>query len=197
MSAAPTQSPNDVILTSLRTRITAAHAHWQAAVADLTLEQVNHHERPGVLPIAFSLLHYVHGEDRNVARLFHDGALLWEQDGWRERVGASIQDVGRGQPLTEAEQLRFGDIDAWRAYQTAVFARTEAALATMESDRLDEILYETPPAAMTGAYILLLAPAGGPVRVVHALESFIYQHSLRHLGELEHARALVGLGGLS
>jgi hypothetical protein len=28
------------------------------------------------------------------------------------------------------------------------------------------------------------------------LEVVVYHHSLRHLGELEHARALVGLGGV-
>ena len=30
-----------------------------------------------------------------------------------------------------------------------------------------------------------------------ALECWIYQHGLRHMGEIEHARALVGLGGMT
>jgi len=30
-----------------------------------------------------------------------------------------------------------------------------------------------------------------------ALECWIYQHALRHMGEIEHARALVGLTGMT
>ena len=59
---------------SIIQRIGAAHALWQQGVADLTLAQVNHFERPGVLPIAFTLMHYVVGEDRNAAKYL--GAAL-------------------------------------------------------------------------------------------------------------------------
>ena len=47
----------------LARRMRPVHASWQEAVADLTLEQVNHHESLGVLPIAFSLMHLVNTED--------------------------------------------------------------------------------------------------------------------------------------
>jgi hypothetical protein len=29
------------------------------------------------------------------------------------------------------------------------------------------------------------------------MDAYLYQHGIRHLGELEHARSLVGLGGVS
>ena len=35
-----------------------------------------------------------------------------------------------------------------------------------------------------------------PVSLVDYLEVVLYHHSLSHLGELEHARALVGLHGV-
>jgi TPR repeat protein len=35
------------------------NALWERAASDLTLEQVNHHEREGVLPMAFSFAHYM------------------------------------------------------------------------------------------------------------------------------------------
>ena len=35
---------------SLRNRIRALNTLWERCVQDMTLEQVNHHERAGVLP---------------------------------------------------------------------------------------------------------------------------------------------------
>ena len=70
---------------SIAARIAAVHALWQEAVADLTLDQVNHLERAGVLPIAFTLMHFVVGEDRNAARYLGAGALLWDEQEWATR----------------------------------------------------------------------------------------------------------------
>jgi len=49
-------------------RTRAMHTQWNQITQDLTLDQVNHHEREGVLPIAFSLHHYVLVEDQSLAR---------------------------------------------------------------------------------------------------------------------------------
>jgi hypothetical protein len=35
------------------------------------------------------------------------------------------------------------------------------------------------------------------ITVLDALECWIYQHGLRHMGEIELARGLVGLGGMT
>ena len=182
---------------SIAGRVGAVHALWQQAVADLTLDQVNHHERAGVLPIAFTLMHFVVGEDRNVARYLGADALLWDQRGWAKRVGLIGEPPMRGTPMADAERIRLGDIDAWREYQTAVFARTERALATLPLDRFAQKAMERPPAdKLKGAFIALLVPEGD-FHVSDVCEAYLFQHAARHLGELEHARALVGLGGLS
>jgi len=40
--------------------------------------------------------------------------------------------------------------------------------------------------------------AGEPgITRLDALECWIYQHGLRHMGEIEHGRALVGLEGMT
>jgi hypothetical protein len=182
---------------SIAGRIAAVHALWQEAVTDLTVDQVNHFERAGVLPIAFTLMHFVVGEDRNVARYLSADALLWDQQGWAKRVGLVGEPPMRGTPMADAERIRLGDIDAWRAYQTAVFARTERALATLPIDRFAQKAMERPPAdRLKGAFIALLVPEGD-FNVSDVCEAYLFQHAVRHLGELEHARALVGLGGLS
>ena len=182
---------------SITRRIAAVHALWQEGVADLTLDQVNHFERAGVLPIAFTLMHFVVGEDRNVARYLGADALLWDQQGWAKRVGLVGEPPMRGTPMADAGRIRLGDIEAWRAYQRAVFARTERALATLALDRFAQKAMERPPAEkLKGAFIALLVPEGD-FAVSDVCEAYLFQHAVRHLGELEHARALVGLGGLS
>jgi hypothetical protein len=178
-------------------RIAAAHALWQQGVSDLTLKQVNHFERGGVLPIAFTLMHFVAGEDRNAARYLGMGAPLWEKEGWAKRVGLVGEPPQRGTPMADAERIRLGDVDAWRAYQSTVFARTERALAALPLAKFAEKAMDRPPANMLkGAFIALLVPEG-EIRVSDVCEAYLFQHAVRHLGELEHARALVGLGGLS
>jgi hypothetical protein len=186
------------VLQSLQRRIAAMHTLWQKAVSDVTLEQVNHRERAGVLPIAFSLYHYVRGEDNTVSRwLLSDQSALWEVGGWAMRVGVNVPDARRGLSMAEAEQIRFSDLDAWRAYQSAVFTRTETELAALAPEHLSEVLFETIPERLRGAFITFVVGATGPIRLEHVLECFVYQHGIRHLGEMEHARALVGLGGMT
>lgn len=178
-------------------RVAAAHALWQQGVSDLTLEQVNHFERAGVLPIAFTLMHYVVGEDRNAARYLGADALLWDQQGWARRVGFAGDPPMRGTPMGDAERIRLGNVDAWREYQTVVFARTERVLATLPLGRFAEKAMDRPPAdKLKGSFLALIAPEG-EIRVSDVCEAYLFQHAVRHLGELEHARALVGLGGLS
>ena len=33
--------------------------------------------------------------------------------------------------------------------------------------------------------------------VLNGIECWLYQHGLRHMGEIDHARTLVGLGGMT
>ncbi len=182
---------------SFARRIGAVHALWQQGVADLTPSQVNHFERPGVLPIAFTLMHLVVGEDRNAARHLGAGALLWDEQSWAERVGLVGEPPVRGTPMQDAERVRIADLDAWRVYQTAVFARTERALATLPLGRFAEKAMDRPPAdKLKGSFLTLFVPEG-EIQVSDVCEAYLFQHAVRHLGELEHARALVGLGGLS
>lgn len=181
---------------SFGARMSAVNGMLERAIADLTLEQVNHRERPGVLSIAFSLLHVVGGQDRNVAKYLDDGPTLWESGAFSRLVGYDGELPARGTPMSVAERIQFTDLDAWRAYQTAVFARTGSAIANAPLARFDEIVITERPASAAGSFLFALVPSG-PVRLVELCEAYLFQHASRHLGEIEHARALVGLGGVS
>ncbi|CAN5665710.1 hypothetical protein BH23CHL2_BH23CHL2_10580 [soil metagenome] len=183
---------------SLARRITAMHSLWQIGVDDLTLDQVNHFERSGVLPIAFSLLHFVRSEDNATSRYLLKEPSLWDTGEWATKIGPTVEDVGRGTPMPVAEQLRFRNVDAWKAYQAAVFDRTETAFAALPPDRFAETpLGDALPETMAGAFISYAVPPGRAPTLLDVIECFVYQHGIRHLGELEHARALVGLSGAS
>jgi len=176
-------------------RMTAVNGLLDAATKDLTLDQVNHKEREGVLSIAFSLAHVIGGQDRNVARFVDKGPMLWESGGWGARVGYTGEMPQRGTPMSVAEQIQFKDWKAWREYQAAVFARTGSAIANTPLARFDEVVITDRPAQMQGSFLFAFVPSG-PIRLMEALEAYLFQHASRHLGELEHARALVGLGGV-
>ncbi len=180
---------------ALNRRVGAAHASWQLAVADLTVEQVNYHERHGVLPIAFSIVHLVTTEDIRVSATFGLPDSIWKAENIQSQIGANVPSVARGTPIDVSETLTLTDIDAWRAYQTRVFAQTEALLAAQEDIRWDDIIMDAVPEPMRGGYLHLMV-GDGPVTLGDYLEVVVYHHALRHLGELEHARALVGLTGV-
>jgi hypothetical protein len=182
---------------SFAARMTAINNMLDLVVVDLTVDQVNHVERGAVLPIAFSLSHVVGSQDRSASRFLAGNApSLWEIGGWAKKVGLEGAVPFRGTAIDEAERTRFEDMDAWREYQRAVFAKTESALANAPLDLFDRDAFggERPDLGRN-AFLGLLVPSG-PIRIMDICEAYLFQHAARHLGEIEHARALVGLGGL-
>jgi hypothetical protein len=177
-------------------RMGAINTLLDAAVTDLTLDQVNHRERAGVLSIAFSLTHVIGGQDRTVAKYLDRGPMLWDSGKFGARVGYGGELPMRGTPMAVAEAIQFKDLDAWREYQAAVFARTDSAIANTPLERFNEVAMADRPKEPGGAFLFLLVPSG-PIRLLELVEAYLFQHAARHLGEIEHARALVGLGGLS
>ena len=45
-------------------------------------EHGNHHEREGVLPIAFSFSHYIRAQDQSISAPFRKESPLWVAGGW-------------------------------------------------------------------------------------------------------------------
>lgn len=135
-----------MFVASLRNRIRAMNTLWERVVTDMTLDQVNHHERDGVLPIAFSLNHYIRAQDQSISRVFLGEPELWQTGGWAGKVGVTIDRLGREESVEEMEHIRFADLDAWRAYQAQVLDRTARVLDTLTEERLAEVvLPQLPP----------------------------------------------------
>ncbi len=188
---------SDMLITSLKNRVRAMNALWERAVSDMALDQVNHHERAGVLPIAFSLSHFMRAQDQAVSLPFLRGPTVWDSGGWAAKVGVTVDRLGREETVGEMEQLSFADFDAWRAYQSQVIQRTTQALDAATEDVLAEVVMPQLPPNMQQIFCAMVIGPGAPLRKLDVIECFVYQHGLRHMGEVEHGRALVGLGGMT
>ena len=183
----------DLVQDSLLRRMRTMHGLYYQAVGSMELEHVNHFERDGVLPIAFSLFHYTN---------MHDGAFMmlsgqlpiWNED-WQARVQMAIDDAGKERPVSDMIHQRIGDYDAFKDYQRTVFDRTEAHIAAMDPADFQRVLVAPPyPPQIASTYSAMCAgPAG--ITVLDGYECWLYQHGLRHMGEIELARGLVGSGG--
>jgi hypothetical protein len=185
----------ELLLDSLRRRMRAMHSLYEDALATMGPEHVNHFERDGVLPIAFSLFHYTNMQDTSAGVLMGQ-PTVWDA-GWQAKVQMAIDDHGKERTVEEMVHQRIGDYEAFGDYQREVFARTEAWLAALEAAELTRLIIPRPlPSVVASTYSARVAGEDG-ITMLDAIECWIYQHGLRHMGEIELARGLVGLGGMT
>ena len=184
-----------LVLDSLQRRMKAMHSLYHQACDSMDLEHVNHFEREGVLPIAFSLFHIVNMIDASFMMM--TGTMpIWNQE-WQDRVEMSVNDHGKHRTVDEMVFQRIGNFEAFKEYMRAVFGRTEAWLETLDPAELDRVVIPRPfPPQIASTYSARVAGADG-ITLLDATECWIYQHGLRHMGEIELARGLVGLGGMT
>jgi len=180
---------------SLMRRMRTMHSLYYQAVSTMNLDQVNHFERAGVLPIAFSLFHYTNIEDTTFMVVTGQPAIWGEE--WQARVRVTIDDHGKELPVSKMVHQRIGDYDAFEEYQRAVFTRTEDHIASMDPTDFGRVIIAPPyPPQLASTYSAMCAGPQG-ITVLDAFECWHYQHGLRHMGEIELARGLVGLGGMT
>ena len=185
----------DLVLDSLQRRMAAMHSLYYQAVSTMGPEHVNHFEREGVLPIAFSLFHYTNMEDASFM-LITGTPPVWDE-AWQEKVQMTVNDHGKHRTVDEMIHQRIGDYEAFKAYQREVFDRTESYLADMDPADFSRVLVTRPfPDQVASTYSARVAGPEG-ITVLDGFECWLYQHGLRHMGVIELARGLVGLGGMT
>ena len=123
-----------LVLDSLQRRMHALFSLYYDAVATMDLDQVNHFEREGVLPIAFSLFHIVNMIDASFL-LMTGTAPIWDAE-WEARVHPAIADHGKHRTVEEMVHQRIGDYGQFQEYMTAVFDRVEAWLVDLDPAEL-------------------------------------------------------------
>ena len=187
--------PDSLLLDSLQRRMRAMFSLYYDAVATMDIDQVNHFERDGVLPIAFSLFHIVNMIDASFL-LMTGTAPIWDA-AWEARVAPAIADHGKHRTVDEMIGQRIGDYGQFQEYMVVVFDRVEAWLADLDPTELTRLVITRPfPDQVASTYSARVAGPDG-ITLLDATECWIYQHGLRHMGEIELARGLVGLGGMT
>lgn len=184
-----------LILDSLRRRMRAMHSLYYQATETMDIGHVNHFEREGVLPIAFCLFHITNMIDASFMMLT-GAAPIWNDD-WQARVQMSVDDHGKHRTVDEMVLQRIGDYDEFKAYMKVVFDRTESYLDSLDPQELTRVVIPRPfPPQIASTYSARVAGPEG-ITVLDGFECWLYQHGLRHMGEIELARGLVGLGGMT
>ncbi|MDZ7676692.1 MAG: hypothetical protein U5K30_16695 [Acidimicrobiales bacterium] len=187
---------NELVLDSLQRRMRAMHSLYEDACATMTVDQVNHVEREPCLPIAFSLFHYVNMEDTAYFLISGGEAPIWNEE-WAEKLGVAINDHGKERTPEEMAGQRIENYGAFIDYMNTVWARTEQFLADLDPSTLTDVLIPKPyPQQIASTYSARVGGEAG-ITKLDAIECWWYQHGLRHMGEIEHARALVGLEGMT
>src|SRR5437764_1372105 len=102
----------ELILDSLQRRMRAMHSLYEQAIESMDLDHVNHFEREGVLPIAFSLFHITNMIDSSFM-LITGTPPIWNDD-WQGRVKMDIADHGKHRTVDEMVNQRIGDYDELR-----------------------------------------------------------------------------------
>src|ERR1039458_218036 len=185
----------ELVLDSLQRRMRALHSLYTDALATMNIEQVNHFEREGVLPIAFSLFHIANMIDASFM-LMTGTPPIWDAE-WEARVRPAIPDHGKHRTVAEMVHQRIGDYDAFGEYLHAVFDRVEEWLDGLDPAELTRVVVARPfPDVIASTYSARVAGPEG-ITLLDAAECWVYQHGLRHMGEIELARGLVGLGGMT
>ncbi|HEY5110925.1 MAG TPA: hypothetical protein VII67_01195 [Acidimicrobiales bacterium] len=180
---------------SLVRRLAAAHSLYYDACDTMTVKHVNAVTQPTTLPIAFSLVHQVLIEDAGV--VFIGGPRPQFNDDWAHDIGLAIVNDGKAKSVEEMMHQRVGDFEALKSFQRLVFEATENFVTSIEPSSFSEVVVHAPYGATIAN--TFSARVGGEAGITRsdALECWIYQHALRHMGEIEHARSLVGLQGMT
>ncbi len=180
---------------SIRRRVRAMHSLYYDAAVSMTVNDVNHFEREGVLPIAFSLFHITNMIDTSFL-LMTNTPMIWDSK-WQDRIGMTIPDHGKSKTVSEMVHQKITDYEAFKEYMGIVFSRTEKWLETLDTNELTRVIVARPfPLQIASTFSARVAGEVG-ITLDDAIECWIYQHGLRHMGEIEHARGLVGLGGMT
>lgn len=186
---------NELILDSLQRRFRALFSLYEEACATMTLEHVNHREREGILPIAFSLFHYVNMHDASFMILSGEPFIC--NDEILDAIDPAVRDHGKERTVDEMQVQQIGNLDAFIDYMNAVFSRTEKWLAALPPSELDRVLLARPFGPHVAQTFSARVAGDAGITVLDGIECWLYQHGLRHMGEIELSRSFVGLTGLT
>lgn len=161
----------------LRTAFGGAHHWYQGTVADLTAEQANAVPSGRAHPIGSQMAHILHAEDGMVGMLSGQ-PTLWEAEGWGAKLGLPML----FSQTTEAARDFRCEPGQLADYGQAVFARTDAYLASLTEADLDK------PIDLTSWGL-------GHMSAGQILTTMLLGNTYAHTGEISALKGTQGLQG--
>ncbi len=150
-----------------------------AAIKDLTDEQVNHLPEGKTTSIGFNTWHVTRTADNITNFVMQDRKPpLWIAKGYADRMGLPKVDQGTGMDMESARALRFENA-ALREYLADVRADTLSFLKVVPMEKMEEVQMIKPLGEM---------PKWRVIRQV------IMTHGFMHLGEVNAIKGQLGLG---
>lgn len=164
----------------LRDAFRNQHGMIDRAVKELTPEQVHWLPPDTKLNhIGCTLWHYVRTED-NIVQFILQGRkpTVWIEGGFFEKFGLDKIAQGTGMTTEDAQAMRLPAMPDWMEYQNAVWAATDAYLASVEDAALEQEHKIIP---------------FGEIPAYRALSMVCLTHGHGHFGEICAMRVLQGL----
>ena len=166
----------------LKSGLKSMHNLLDKALGDMTPQQWNYWPHEGGVSAFFSLWHYVRTEDNIINYVIKKENTIWLTNEYNISFNLHRTSQGTGMTYEQAKEVSISNIALWSEYQQQVWKSTEDLLANIDINELHEreIIVKPIP----------------PMTVWRGLFNLCLTHGFRHVGEIEHARGLVGLGGL-
>jgi hypothetical protein len=167
----------------LRAGLTTMHGMLDDATTDMNIEQLNWQSSDGGITPFFSLWHYVRTEDNIMNFVVQGKATVWTEGEFDVQLGLHRTSQGTGMSADEAAQVVLTDLVLWRKYQQSVWAASETYLGTISPSQFNSRKVTIKPLPEMSLW--------------DGLFNICLSHGFRHVGEIEYARGLLGLGGLT
>lgn len=174
-----TTTPLEILQSSMQDM----HAMLDRVIADMTPEQLNFRPQEGGVSPFFSLWHYVRTEDNIINWVINKRPTVWLEGGYDQALGLPRNSQGTGMTAAEADALQLTDLARWQEYQPRVWKATTEYLATMDPEDFDQRRVTIKPLPEMSLW--------------RGIYGVCLSHGYRHIGEIEYARGVIGLGGLT
>ncbi|MBI2329057.1 MAG: DinB family protein [Chloroflexi bacterium] len=139
----------EVILRSLE----QSQSYLTRALAGLTQEEAVWCPATESNSIAFIFWHMTRVEDFFVNRVIQRRDVLYEAEGWREKLGTPVQDTGYGYTAEQLQAWPVPKLEVMRGYAKSVREKTLAFLKSVTPQRLSELARPDRPPDTVGAIL--------------------------------------------
>ena len=173
------QTPLEILQTSMD----SMHAMLDKVISDMTAEQLNFRPQEGGVSPFFSLWHYVRTEDNVLNWVLNRRPTVWMEGGFDEKLELHRTSQGTGMTEEEANAVILRNLQIWQEYQPRVWQRTAEELRSMNPEEFDSRRVTIKPLPEMSLW--------------NGLFGICLSHGYRHIGEIEYARGVIGLGGLT